>query len=217
LGAPADISQQDFGAEAFRRRAEARLLREQPLFDLAAGTHGGDHTLWSRKMPLEALAQAKGAAVLIPIVAHKDEATVLLTQRASSLRNHSGQIAFPGGRIDGGESAVQAALREAEEEIGLTVSHIEPIGHMDYYFTGTGYRISPVVAIVTPPFNLTLNAQEVDSVFEVPLSFLMQPANHQRITRKEDGRSFYAMPFGERYIWGATAGMLRGLYESLYR
>ena len=165
-------------------------------------------------MPLEALAQAKGAAVLIPVVAHKDEATVLLTQRASSLRNHSGQIAFPGGRIDGGESAVQAALREAEEEIGLTVSHIEPIGHMDYYFTGTGYRISPVVAIVTPPFDLTLNAQEVDSVFEVPLSFLMRPANHKRVT--QDGRSFYAMPFGDRYIWGATAGMLRGLYESLY-
>ncbi len=216
MSASADISQQDFGAEAFRARAEARLFREQPQFDLDSGKYGGDHVLWGRQMPLDKLAQSKGAAVLVPIVAHPREATILLTQRAASLRNHSGQIAFPGGRIDGGESAVQAALREAEEEIGLTERHIEPIGHMDYYFTGTGYRISPVVAIVKPPFDLTLNPDEVDSVFEVPLSFLMQPANHQRIRRKEDGRSFYAMPFGDRYIWGATAGMLRGLYESLY-
>lgn len=216
MTASADRSaMQDFSADSFRARAESRLFRDQPIFDLHGGARG-DHTLWGRPMPLDALAKSKGAAVLIPVVAHAGEATVLLTQRAASLRNHSGQIAFPGGRIDPGESAIQAALREAQEEVGLAAQHIEPIGHMDYYFTGTGYRISPVVAIVTPPFDLALSAQEVDSVFEVPLSFLMQPGNHHRITRGEDGRTFFAMPYGERYIWGATAGMLRVLYESLY-
>ncbi len=208
--------QPDFSASEFRRRAEARLHRQQPLFDPTALQHNGDHALWSRPLSTERMVSAAGAAVLVPVVAHADRPTILLTQRSSKLRNHSGQIAFPGGRIDADETALQAALREAEEEIGLTARHIEPIGFMDYYFTGTGYRIAPVVAILTPPFNLAINPHEVDEAFEVPLDFLMQPGNHQRITRKEDGRSFLAMPFGERYIWGATAGMLRHLYERLY-
>ena len=97
------------------------------------------------------------------------------------------------------------------------MTHIEPLGYMDYYYTGTGFRIAPIVALVTPPFELTINHEEVDSTFEAPLDFLMEPANHQRVTRGEDGRVFLAMPYGERYIWGATAGILRHLYERLYR
>ena len=153
--------------------------------------------------------------MLVPLVM-REHPTVLLTQRSAHLRKHGGQIAFPGGKIDPPESAVEAAVREAEEEIGLPAHCIEPIGYMDYYYTGTGFRIAPVVAIVTPPFDLAINTEEVDSAFEVPLSFLMQPANHQRVTRDSDGRTFLAMPYGERYIWGATAGMLRHLYEGLY-
>ena len=207
----------DFGAADFRRRAEGKLHREPPPIRITGGDVPGDHALWSRPLPPEALAAALGAAVLIPVVAHESGVTILLTQRSGALRTHAGQIAFPGGKIDPPETAVEAALREAEEEIGLSGRHIEPIGYMDYYYTGTGFRIAPIVAIVTPPFDLTINRQEVDDAFEVPLSFLMEPGNHQRITRSNDGRTFLAMPYGERYIWGATAGMLRHLYERLYR
>ena len=136
------------------------------------------------------------AAVLIPIVA-RDELTVLLTMRTATLSTHAGQIAFPGGRIDDGDaSPLAAALREAEEEIGLCSTHVEPLGFIDSYRTGTGYRIAPVVALVAPDFTLSLNPAEVTETFEVPLVFLMDPANHQRATRDWRGRqrSFYAMP-----------------------
>jgi mutator protein MutT len=176
----------------------------------------GDHAFWERKLSSEALAAALGAAVLVPIVAHEEGATVLLTQRSSALRKHAGQIAFPGGKIDPWETPQEAALREANEEIGLPANRVETIGYLDYYYTGTGFRIAPVVAIVTPPFQLSLNTEEVESAFETPLAFLMDEANHQRVTRGSDGRTFLAMPYGERYIWGATAGMLRHLYERLY-
>jgi mutator protein MutT len=204
-----------FSIEELRRRAAARLYREPPPVAVDQDPPG-DHAFWTRKMTPEALAAALGAAVLVPIVAHADGATILLTQRSGALRKHAGQIAFPGGKIDPSETPREAALREAQEEIGLPASCVETIGYLDYYYTGTGFRIAPVVAIVTPPFELSLNIAEVESAFEAPLAFLMDEANHQRVTRGTEGRTFLAMPYGERYIWGATAGMLRHLYERLY-
>jgi 8-oxo-dGTP pyrophosphatase MutT (NUDIX family) len=158
------------------------------------------------------------AAVLIPIVA-RDQLTVLFTMRTTTLSTHAGQIAFPGGRVDDGDaSPMAAALREAEEEIGLSPAHVEPLGFIDSYRTGTGYRIAPVVALVASDFTLNLNPAEVTEVFEVPLAFLMDPTNHQRHSRDWRGRqrSFYAMPYGERYIWGATAGMLINMQQRLF-
>ena len=163
-------------------------------------------------------ASLKPAAVLVPIIDRPGGATVLLTMRAASLRDHSAQIAFPGGKVDEGDaSTIETALREAEEEIGLARVHVSPLGFLDAYLTGTGYRIVPVVAAVTPDFALAINASEVDEAFETPLAFLMDPANHLRHGRVWRGRwrSFYAMPHGERYIWGATAGILRNLHDRL--
>ena len=142
---------------------------------------------------------------------------MLLTHRASQLRAHSGQVAFPGGKIDPGETALQAALREAERRSGWSRAYIEPLGWLDPYLTGTGFRIAPLVALVTPGFTLEINAAEVEAAFETPLSFLMDEANHQIHEREWQGkrRRYYAMPHDERYIWGATAGMLRNLWERL--
>ena len=158
------------------------------------------------------------AAVLIAVVAHA-EPTVILTQRAAHLNDHAGQISFPGGKIDATDaSPLDAALREAEEEIGLDRKFVEPIGYLDLYGTGFGFRILPTVARVKPGFDLRINENEVDNAFEVPLSFLMNPDNHQIHSKEFRGvaRSYYAMPFAERYIWGATAGILRVLYERIY-
>ena len=158
------------------------------------------------------------AAVLIPVIEH-DEPTVLLTQRAAHLNDHAGQIAFPGGKIDATDaSPLDAALREAEEEIGLDRDFIDPVGYLDLYATGFGFRILPTVARVKPGFKLRINTAEVDDAFEVPLAFLMDPANHQLHSKEFRGmeRSYYAMPFAERHIWGATAGILRVLYERIY-
>jgi 8-oxo-dGTP pyrophosphatase MutT (NUDIX family) len=158
------------------------------------------------------------AAVLIPVVDH-NEPTVLLTQRSAHLNEHAGQIAFPGGKIDATDKTPRdAALREAFEEVGLDGSFIDPIGYLGVYGTGFGFRILPTVARVKPGFKLTINHSEVDDAFEVPLAFLMNPANHQVHTKEFRGmeRSYYAMPFAERYIWGATAGILRVLYERIY-
>ncbi len=164
------------------------------------------------------LARARPAAVLAPIVARASGLTVLLTLRASHLRSHSGQIAFPGGQIDPGESPLAAALREAREEIGLEARFIEPLGWLDPYLTGTGFRIAPLVALVEPDFTLTINAREVDEAFETPFAFLMDAANHRVDEREWQGRTrrFYAMPHEGRYIWGATAGILRTMYEKFF-
>jgi 8-oxo-dGTP pyrophosphatase MutT (NUDIX family) len=158
------------------------------------------------------------AAVLIGVVDHK-EPTVLLTQRSPNLSEHAGQIAFPGGKIDATDASPRdAALREAWEEVGLDGSFIDPIGYLGVYGTGFGFRILPTVARVKPGFKLTINHSEVVDAFEVPLSFLMNPANHQIHSKEFRGmeRSYYAMPYAERYIWGATAGILRVLYERIY-
>jgi 8-oxo-dGTP pyrophosphatase MutT (NUDIX family) len=161
---------------------------------------------------------SRDAAVLIPVV-ERDSATVLMTRRTMALRKHPGQIAFPGGKIDPTDAnAAAAALREAQEEIGLDPALVEPIGRLDPYIAGTGYRIIAIVARVAPEHHLVLNPDEVDAAFEVPLSFLMSPRNHQTITREFDGvrHLLYEMPYDQHHIWGVTAGIIRGLYERLY-
>ena len=159
------------------------------------------------------------AAVLIPVVDHVDGPTLLLTRRSDSLTSHTGQIAFPGGRLDPGETVVQAALREAVEEVGLSPDYVEPLGLSDAYETVTGFLVTPVVAWVRPGFTLTTDPREVADAFETPWDFLMDEANHRReFYDAPDGtrRWFWAMPWGERYIWGATAGMLRSLWGRLH-
>jgi 8-oxo-dGTP pyrophosphatase MutT (NUDIX family) len=161
----------------------------------------------------------RDAAVLVPVIAHETGLTALLTLRTPHLAVHAGQIAFPGGKIDPSDRGPgAAALREAREEIGLDPATVTIIGYLDRYLTGTGYRITPVVARVAPDPMLALNPQEVQEAFEVPLAFLMDPQNHHRSSRIFMGRErhFYEMPFEGRYIWGITAGIIRGLYERMF-
>ncbi len=158
------------------------------------------------------------AAVLVPLVERDDGFTVLLTERSADLSKHAGQISFPGGRIEGnGETPKQAALREAEEEIGLATDFVNVIGDLDVYEVRTGFEVFPVVGLVRSGFDLTLDPGEVAGAFEVPLSFVLNPRNHHRQSRSFYGRLryFYLLPFEDRYIWGATAGMLINLYEVL--
>ena len=204
----------------FFGRARTRLALDVPvgLADNNFVPARGDHDLDPMTAAIAAVRPIRPAAVLVPVVA-RDEPMVLLTQRTAHLKDHAGQISFPGGKIDATDvSPMAAALREADEEIGLGSPLIEPIGYLDLYLTTFGFRIVPLVARVAPDFSLTLNRNEVDDTFEVPLAFLMAPENHQRHSRDWNGltRHFYAMPFGERYIWGATAGILRNLYERIY-
>jgi 8-oxo-dGTP pyrophosphatase MutT (NUDIX family) len=206
-------------AESFFDRARARLRLEVPpaLTDPQASARGDldlNPDLWQRA----GVSATRPAAVLVPII-DRDEPTVLLTLRTAELASHAGQIAFPGGKIDPADaSPVAAALREATEEVGLSPIQVEPIGYLDLYLTFSGFRILPTLARVKPDFTLTLNPWEVTETFEVPLDFLMTPANHQRKTRDWKGidREYYAIPFGDRYIWGITAGILRNLYERVY-
>jgi 8-oxo-dGTP pyrophosphatase MutT (NUDIX family) len=160
------------------------------------------------------------AAVLFPIVLRDAGHTVLLTQRTAHLRDHAGQIAFPGGRVEAEDaSPLHTALRETEEEIGLPRRQVDILGYLPEYRTGTGFRVTPVVALVRPPFELVLDPYEVADAFEVPLSFLLDQANHQRHSLHYRGalRHFFAMPYGDYFIWGATAGMIRALSERLAR
>jgi 8-oxo-dGTP pyrophosphatase MutT (NUDIX family) len=158
------------------------------------------------------------AAVLVPLVNRRDGLTLLLTQRSADLPDHPGQISFPGGRIEPDDaSPAAAALREASEEVGLSAARVEVLGHMATYQTVTGYEVTPVVGWVEPPFDLALDAGEVADAFEVPLAFLLDPANQQRHYRMlgEVRRDFWAIPYGERFIWGATAAMLMMLDRTL--
>jgi 8-oxo-dGTP pyrophosphatase MutT (NUDIX family) len=204
----------------FFDRARARLRFDVPagLADASVVPPSGDPGT-DRMLQIIAQEQPiRPAAVLIPVVDHP-QPTVLLTQRSAHLNDHAGQISFPGGKIDPTDaSPLDAALREAEEEIGLSREFIDPIGYLDLYGTGFGFRILPTVARVRPGFDLRINHSEVDDAFEVPLAFLMDPQNHQVHSKEFRGmeRSYYAMPFEERYIWGATAGILRVLYERIY-
>ena len=159
------------------------------------------------------------AAVLIPVVARPEGATVLLTRRADTLARHTGQIAFPGGRLDPGENAVQAALREADEEVALNPSAVQVLGLSDAYETGTGFLVTPVVGWLREPPRVTPSPDEVAEVFETPWNFLMDAANHRQDFYDVDAglrRWFWAMPWGERDIWGVTAGILKGLHARLY-
>jgi 8-oxo-dGTP pyrophosphatase MutT (NUDIX family) len=211
---------EEIGAREFFDRARARLTFEVPpgLTDPdiipESGDSGTDRMLEiiAREIPI------RPAGVLIPVIDHP-EPTVLLTLRSPDLSSHAGQISFPGGKIEAGDATPrETALREANEEVGLERAFIDPIGYLGLYGTSFGFRIVPTVARITPGFRLVINAAEVVDAFEVPLAFLMNPANHQIHQREFRGmpRSYYAMPFGDRYIWGATAGMLRMLYQRIY-
>ncbi len=203
---------QRFTADDFRRRAAAERA-------VGGGSEYGDHRFNPDLEPLFEHARLRDAAVLIPVVDREGEASVILTKRTEKLRSHSGQISFPGGRLDPTDPTPEfAALRETEEEIGLTSEFIEVVGRRPDYLSGSGFRISPILSVVKPGFLLTINEDEVDDAFEVPLSFLMNPDNHKRDSRiwQNRERFFYTMPFGERYIWGITAGIIRTLYERLY-
>jgi 8-oxo-dGTP pyrophosphatase MutT (NUDIX family) len=202
-----------FTADEFRRRAErVDRLRAHPQED-------GDHRFNPGHERLFQQLRLRDAAVLIPVVDRGSEATMLLTKRSETLRNHTGQVAFPGGRIDPDDRTPEnAALREADEEIGLAAKYVEVIGRMPDYVSGSGYRIAPVLAVVKPDFDLRLNPAEVDAAFEVPLRFLMDPANHTMGSRLWGEREwyYYDMPYENRRIWGVTAGIIRTLYERLY-
>ena len=159
------------------------------------------------------------ASVLMPLVQREHGLSLLLTERTAHLTDHPGQVSLPGGRAEPEDaSAIDTALRETEEEIGLARRHIEVLGMLPDYFTGTGYRVTPVVGLVHPPFELTADPFEVEEIFEVPLAFLMDGMNHQRRSIEAPGvprRTFYTMPYDRFFIWGATAGMLRNLFHFL--
>jgi 8-oxo-dGTP pyrophosphatase MutT (NUDIX family) len=210
-----DTAAQRFSVEDLRRR----IIRVGDAVD----EHGdyGDHR-WNPEHPrLQELWKLKvrDAAVLIPVVDHPGETTVILTKRTEALRAHSGQVAFPGGRIDDTDpSAEFAAQRETEEEIGIRPDQVEVIGRMPDYIAGSGFRIAPIIGIIQPGFELDINEDEVETVFEVPLSFLMHPGNHTQGSREWNGLEwkYFDMPYGGQRIWGVTAGIIRAFYERFY-
>ena len=175
----------------------------------------GDHDLNPGMVPATVLREA---AVLVPIVERPEGLTMMLTQRTDHLDHHPGQISFPGGHIEDDDASPEdAALREAEEEVGLERTHVEIIGRLDQYVTRTGFSITPIVGLIDPSHSVSADEFEVADIFEVPLAFLLDANNHRRDSRIYKGtkREFYAMPFGDYYIWGATAGMIRNLYDVL--
>jgi 8-oxo-dGTP pyrophosphatase MutT (NUDIX family) len=193
-------------------RLQADALRQRFAFPPSWEPEVRVEPRFTRRAPVQ-------AAVLVPVVLRK-QPTVLLTQRTSHLANHSGQIAFPGGKVDQTDAdVVAAALREAQEEVGLAADFVQILGTLPIYTTGSAFIITPVVALVRPGFTLAPNAGEVADVFEVPLAFLMNPANHLRHSLVAEGmrRDWFSMPYQdegvERFIWGATAGMLRNFYR----
>ena len=210
----------DPGSATLRALARRKLRPSFTLGDLeqAVPATVSDDAPDGQRPENATLVPWRPAAVLLPIVDRPTRLSVLLTLRAVDLSAHSGQVAFPGGKIDAGETPRDAALREAQEEIGLRARFVEPLGWLDPYFTGTGFRVAPLVAMVQPTFTLKVNKLEVDEVFEIPFAFLMDAANHRLEEREWQGqrRRYYAMPHEGRYIWGATAGILRNLYEKLF-
>ncbi|MCC7273901.1 MAG: CoA pyrophosphatase [Alphaproteobacteria bacterium] len=189
--------------------------RPEGLRGWAFAGRRGDHDLNPGTVPRDRLTPA---AVLVPLVERASGFTILLTQRTAHLHDHAGQISFPGGRVEPcDERPEDCALREAREEVGLAHDRVDLVGRLDHYVTGTGFEVVPVVGFVRQPFELTPDPFEVADVFEVPLSFILDPVNHRREKYLRDGveRHFYVLPFEDRYIWGATAGMLVNLSEVL--
>lgn len=204
-----------YSAAEFRRRA---LNQTGGPVDHSWRDHG-DHILNPDIVAMVENLHLRDAAVLVPVVDTGDDARVIFTKRTANLRKHSGQISFPGGAIDPTDvSPEMAAMRETQEEIGIAGAFVETVGRLPHYLAATGFRITPVLAVVKPGFELRLNPREVDDVFEVPLSFLMNPDNHTRDRREVEGidRHFYRMPYEGWMIWGITAGIVRTLYERLY-
>lgn len=196
--------------------AVAQMLHDESGVAPDAAQRRGDHDL--NEIGMRPQPPLVPAAVLVPLLDHGDRITVLLTERAADLRAHAGQISFPGGRIESDDAHPEAAaLREAEEEIGLPPPSVELVGRLDTYEVRTGFEITPVVGFVEPGFDMVLDPGEVADIFEVPLEFILDPANHERHSRLFQGkrRFFYVLPFEDRYIWGATAGMLVNLFEVL--
>ena len=215
---PISLSRQNaFTPSGFRALVEEALLRPQDRTDEPSDFDLNPEMGAQRSHP-DTLASARPAAVLIPALA-RSTVTLLFTQRTAHLTAHAGQIAFPGGKAEPYDAdALATALREAHEEIGLSPKLVTPLGALDRYLTGTGFRITPVIGLVDPSFTPLLHANQVADTFEVPLPSLMEGANYQRHSRIIDGRDrhFYAVPYGERFIWGATAGILRNMRERLF-
>ena len=197
--------------EEIVRRVRERSARLASGLPVATAPIGSDFSL-SGVVPAPEI--WKPAAVLVPLVNRADGVTVLLTQRTADMPSHAGQIAFPGGRRATGEDAVAAALRETEEEVGIARTFVDVVGAVDLYRTGTGFEITPIVGILSPGFTVRADPREVADVFEVPLEHFLDEVNHKLDSREYQGRQrrYYAMPYGERYIWGATAGMMKNLY-----
>lgn len=199
-----------------RRRFAGAVAGERASDPATIAAMRGDHSLVpGGAPPVSALTPA---AVLVPLVMRPQELTVLLTQRTAHLAAHAGQISFPGGSIEPDDAdSIDAALRETEEEVGLPRDHVEVIGRLDTYVTSTGFEVTPVVGLVRAPYPTRPDPFEVAEVFEVPLSFIVDPGNHQRHSREFKGRmrTFFVLPYENRYIWGATAGMLVNLAEVL--
>lgn len=207
--------------EDFLARANERLL---PIDAALEARPRGDHDLPGFETRMQRFSEApvakpRIAAVLIGLLERENDYGVQLTLRPDTMAQHAGQIAFPGGRQDPEDATLlAAALREADEEIGLKAPQVQIIGRSDGYLTGTGFLIAPFVGLIEPGFKPDPHPEEVADVFETPLSFLMTPENHERHSAVWKGRKreYFAMPHNGRYIWGATAGMIRALYERLY-
>lgn len=192
--------------------------RDVCMLPIGDDFHGDDGARKDQLSERGGLTTGRPAAVLIPLVVREPSLTVLLTKRTEHLHHHPGQISFPGGRVEAADdSPVSTALRETEEEIGLSRERVELLGMLPPYLTGTGFRVTPVVGLVHPPFELRPDSFEVAEVFEVPLAFLLDPANRKRHRMMYRGRmrEYYALPYGDYYIWGATAGMLVCLADCL--